>query len=231
MSSDDRHQARPASYVPALRFHWLTSLYDPMIQRWIAAAQIRAAIIEALALQPGMRILELGSGPGRLAVSIKQQYPDVLVEAVDADPKMIARARVHAEESAMRVHFQQQDITRLVDTCKFDRIYSTMVFHHLSPAAKAQTLTAARNALRPGGYFVVADFGLPLGRLQRALFRCIQQPLDGFENTGPHINGRYHRAVCDVFPQVQSAAKWKTMAGTIEMLICRDQPATATTAA
>jgi SAM-dependent methyltransferase len=119
----------------------------------------------------------------------------------------------------------------LDNTRKFDRIYSTMVFHHLAPAAKSQALIAARDALLPGGYLVVADFGIPQNLLQWALFRCIQQPLDGFVNTEPHLDGSFHRTVSAVFPQVASAAKWKTIAGTIEMLICKGQPTSAKTAA
>jgi trans-aconitate methyltransferase len=231
MSWYDYKISREANYIPALRFHWLTALYDPMIQRWIAASEIRAAMIEAMALQPGMRILELGSGPGRLAVAIKQRYPDVIVEGMDTDPAMIARSSYNAHAASVEVSFQLQDIARLDNTRKFDRIYSTMVFHHLAPAAKLQALMAARDALLPGGYLVVADFGIPQNLLQWALFRCIQQPLDGFVNTQPHIDGGFHRTVCEVFPQVQSTAKWKTIAGTIEMLICRGQPASAKTAA
>lgn len=40
------------NYVPALRFRWLTALYDPLIERWMAASQLRQVVVEALDLRP-----------------------------------------------------------------------------------------------------------------------------------------------------------------------------------
>jgi len=95
------------------------------------------------------------------------------------------------------------------------------VFHHLSPQAKTEALAAARRMLNPGGSFVVADFGRPRDALQWALFAWIQQPLDGFRNTQPHRDGTYEAAVRDAFTDVKSAAVWKTVAGTVEMFVCK----------
>lgn len=207
-------------YVPALGYHWLTSLYDPLVQNWSAIARMRTGVIEALALRPGMRVLELGSGSGRLAVQIKQQHPDVHVSALDADASMISRARRNADRAGVDIAFHEGDMTRLPDLGTFDRVYSTMVFHHLSPQAKGEALTAARAVLGPGGNFVVADFGRPRDPLQWALFAWIQQPLDGFHNTRPHRDGRYERAVRDAFGDVRSTAVWRTVAGTVELFVC-----------
>jgi len=208
------------AYVPALGFHWLTALYDPMIRRWGAAARMRASVIEALELRPGLRLLELGAGPGRLAIEIKREHPGVTIDAVDIDQAMVARARRNADTAGVEISFHQADMTRLRDIGTFDRVYSTMTFHHLSPDAKAEGLITARRVLRPGGSFVVADFGRPRGIVQRALFSAIQQPLDGFRNTTPHRDGRYERAVRATFGQVRSAAVWRTVAGTLEMFVC-----------
>ncbi len=207
-------------YVPALGFHWLTALYDPMIRRWSAASRMRASLINALDLQSGQRILELGAGPGRLAIEIKQGHPDVTIEAVDIDKTMVTRAKRNATNAGVDISFHEADMTLLPRLGTFDRVYSTMTFHHLSPQAKTTALTAARNALRPGGRFVVTDFGRPRGALQWALFRFIQQPLDGFLNTTPHRDGRYENAIRAIFKQVHAAAAWRTIAGTIEMYVC-----------
>lgn len=207
-------------YVPALGFHWLTSLYDPLIRGWSAATRMRASVIDALDLQPGMRLLELGAGPGRLAIQIKRAHPDVTIVCVDADPAMVARARRNATGAGVDIAFHEADMTQLPELGTFDRVYSTMTFHHLGPEAKQAALVAARTALRRDGSFVVADFGTPRGPVQWALFAWIQQPLDGFRNTGPHRDGRYERAVRETFGRVDSAAVWKTVAGTVEMFVC-----------
>lgn len=207
-------------YVPALGFHRLTALYDPLIRSWSAAGKMRRSLIEALALEPGMRLLELGAGPGRLAIQIKQRNPEVSIEAVDIDASMIARGRRNASTAKVDIAFRNDDMTSLAECGTYDRVYSTMTFHHLCPASKTAALASARRVLRPGGSFVVADFSRPRDVVQHALFRWIQQPLDGYTNTQPHRDGSYERAVRDTFTTVHSAAVWKTVAGTIEMFVC-----------
>jgi ubiquinone/menaquinone biosynthesis C-methylase UbiE len=208
-------------FVPALGFHWLTALYDPLIRRWGAATRMRASVIDALELQPGMRILELGAGPGRLAIQIKRAHPDVTVEAVDIDTRMIARARKNASTAGVEVEFREGDMTRGSNLeSGYDRVYSTMTFHHLAPDAKHEALDTARGVLARGGRFVVADFTRPRDPLQWALFAWIQQPLDGFTNTRPHRDGRFERAIQSAFTRVRSTAVARTIAGTIETFVC-----------
>ncbi|MGE0549177.1 MAG: class I SAM-dependent methyltransferase [Kofleriaceae bacterium] len=184
------------------------------------ATRLRASVIEALDLRPGLRLLELGAGSGRLAIQIKRHHPDVTIDAVDADPSMVSRSQRAAAKAGVDVAFHCGDMTQLPELGTFDRVYSTMVFHHLSLRAKLQALGDARRVLRPGGSFVVADFGRPRDAMQRALFTLIQQPLDGFMNTTPHRDGRYERAVRETFREVRSAAVWRTAAGTLEMFVC-----------
>jgi len=216
-------RARPG-YVPALGFHGLTALYDPLIRRWGAAARVRAAVIDALELRAGMRILELGAGSGRLAIQIKRRHPGVAIDAVDVDARMVAHARRNAAGAGVEIEFREACMTSLPARGAYDRVYSTMVFHHLSPEAKAQALAGASRALAPGGRFVVADFGRPRDPLQWALFSWIQQPLDGCRNTRPHRDGRFERALREAFDQVRPAAAWRTAAGTIEAFVCTPTP-------
>jgi cyclopropane fatty-acyl-phospholipid synthase-like methyltransferase len=181
---------------------------------------MRRAVIDALDLRSGMRILELGAGPGRLAIQIKRRYPHVDVDAIDIDARMVARAKRNAATAGVDVAFRAADMTCLADGGAYDRVYSTMTFHHLLPEAKDAALSVARGALAPGGSFVVADFGRPRDPLQWALFSWIQQPLDGLRNTRPHRDGKFERALRTAFPEVRSAAVWRTVAGTIEAFVC-----------
>lgn len=208
-----------STYVPALGFHWLTAIYDPLIRRWGAATRMRASVIAALDLQPGMRILELGAGPGRLAIQVKRAHPDVTIDAVDIDTRMVARAQRNASSAGVDIAFRAADMTSLQER-GYDRVYSTMTFHHLGLEAKQHALSSARQALSPDGKFVIADFTRPRDALQWALFAWIQQPLDGFANTRPHRDGRFERAIHAAFTRVRSTAVARTIAGTIETFVC-----------
>ncbi|MGE0869054.1 MAG: class I SAM-dependent methyltransferase [Kofleriaceae bacterium] len=212
-----------STFIPALRFHWLTPLYDPLIRSWRVASRMRSSVIDALELRPGLRLLELGAGSGRLAIEIKRRHPDVTIEGIDADTTMVARATRNAASAGVEVGFRHGDMAELAELAelgRFDRVYSTMVFHHLSLAAKRRALEGALAALTPAGRFVVTDFGRPRDLVQRALFTLIQQPFDGFENTAPHRDGRYEHAIRDTFRQVQSAGVWRSAVGTVEMFVC-----------
>lgn len=206
-------------YIPALRFRWLTGIYDPLMARWVTASRMRAAVIEALGLKPGLRLLELGCGPGRLAIEVKRREPQVRVDAVDADPAMLDIARRNAADAGVEIRFSQADITKLHDLGTYDRVYSTFVFHHLMLDGKLAALTSVRRMLRPAGTFVVADFGRPRDRMQWVLSYSLQA-LDGYANTAPHRDGRFEQALRDTFIRVDSIAAWRTAFGTLEVFVC-----------
>ena len=123
--------------VPALRFRWLTAFYDPLMERWTAAKRVRQAVLEALDLRPGLRLLELGCGPGRLAIEIKRRWPGVTIDAVDGDARILQLARRHAADAGLEIAFREVDITRLPEMGPFDRAYSTLVFHHLTAGSRS----------------------------------------------------------------------------------------------
>lgn len=206
-------------YIPALRLRWLTRIYDPLIERWLATRRMREAVIDALDLKRGTRLLELGCGPGRLAIEIKRRLPSATIAAIDVDPEILTVARRNAAEGGVDVQFRQADITRLPDLGTFDRIYTTLVFHHLLLADKEKALAETRRVLRPEGRFVIADFNRPRDRFQLAVSHIIW-PLDGNANTAPHRDGRYERVLRAAFGRVESAALLRTVFGTIEVFLC-----------
>lgn len=190
------------------------------MERWTAAGLLRQAVIAALDLQPGLRLLELGCGPGRLAIEIKRRSPDVTVHALDGDPEILTVARMNAANAGVEIAFTQADITRLPETGRYDRIYSTFVFHHLSPTGKQEALSGLRRVLVPGGHVVIADFGRPRGAPQWVLFSIVGW-LDGAENTRPHRDGAFEKMLCGSFGSVESPTAWRTIFGTVQVFVCR----------
>jgi SAM-dependent methyltransferase len=115
----------------------------------------------------GSRILEVGSGPGHLAVRLARDH-GLDVTGVDLDPAMVERSRANAAHGSdgMTPEFLIGDVADLPFPDRaFDLVVSTMSMHHW--AAKAAGLAEIRRVLRPWGKALIWDFGpghVPLHR-------------------------------------------------------------------
>ena len=71
---------------------WLVELDNPFFKNYSAHA-----IIQHLALAPGMKVLDFGCGPGRLTIPVAKQIgPTGEVTAFDIQPGMLQRVRAKA---------------------------------------------------------------------------------------------------------------------------------------
>jgi len=109
-------------------------------------------------LQPGERVLDLGSGAGMDAfVARRTVGPDGHVHGVDFAEEMVAKARANADTMGYdNVTFEVGDIEALpVEDETFDVILSNCVLN-LVPD-KSAAFVEMHRALRPGGRFSVSD--------------------------------------------------------------------------
>jgi ubiquinone/menaquinone biosynthesis C-methylase UbiE len=126
------------------------------------------AILDALALRPGERIVELGCGPGGFTQRlVKRLGSSGQVVAVDASAELLAQAKATVGSSgAVRVEFVQADVSRPGAWLEgADVLVGRAVLHHV-PMAE-YLLGRLRVALRPGTRvgFLEPDFRRPLVRL------------------------------------------------------------------
>jgi ubiquinone/menaquinone biosynthesis C-methylase UbiE len=106
---------------------------------------------EALAVQAGEKVLDIGSGPGLLAAELADEGADVL--GVDPSESMLTMAR---RREIPRARFEPGDALSLpVADDSFDAAVSTQVLEYVEDVAGA--LREARRALRPGGRLLVLD--------------------------------------------------------------------------
>src|SRR4051812_10732990 len=95
------------SYIPALRFHALTPLFDAVAALTVRDGAIKRRVLERAAIAEGERVLDVGCGTGTLAVTAARAAPGVTVSGLDADPAILARARAKAADAGLDVAFDE----------------------------------------------------------------------------------------------------------------------------
>jgi SAM-dependent methyltransferase len=75
-------------------------------------------LVGALALEPGMRVLDVGCGPGRHALTLARRGIDVV--GVDHSPEFVALAREAAVAGGLRARFDELDVRDLRFEAEFD---------------------------------------------------------------------------------------------------------------
>ena len=206
-------------YIPALRFQALTALYDPLLALVLREQAWKARLVDQVALAPGMRTLDLGCGTGTLTLLLSRSCPEASVVGLDGDPEVLERARRKAGAQGVGVQF----VEGLADEPpfppgSFDRVVSSLLFHHFTTDGKLRALRAARGLLVPGGELHVADWGSPHGSLMRLAFLGVRL-LDGFETTGDNVRGMLPRLIERAgFTDVRETRRRRTVFGTLTLL-------------
>ncbi|GFO54192.1 malonyl-[acyl-carrier protein] O-methyltransferase [Geomonas sp. Red276] len=136
-------------------FHRHAGEYDRHAQVQPRVVDRIAAMVDAEALHPG-RLLDVGSGTGKLLGRLAELYPDAL--AVGADLAFGMCQTALAALAHRRVNLVNADAERLpFATASFDLAVSTSTFQWLSTLDGA--FTEMNRVLLPGGLFCFALFG------------------------------------------------------------------------
>jgi ubiquinone/menaquinone biosynthesis C-methylase UbiE len=146
--------------------------YDRVTRHQLVRLRGRiVADVVAAGLGPGARVLDAGTGPGRLPLAIAAAVPHLTVDGIDVTPEMIELARRNAA-GADRVTFTVADVAKLpFPDATFDLIVSSLSQHHW--ADREGGVRDLRRVLRPGGRLWIYDPRWALGRATaaaRALF-------------------------------------------------------------
>jgi SAM-dependent methyltransferase len=167
----DRWDAQQTGYMPE-REERFTALIDA---------------VEAEAGRPDPLVLDLGSGPGSLAVRLLDRMPAATVIAIDADPLLLALGRAaHPARAGLR--FTDLDLrspgwaSRLGLARPADAAVSTTALHWLTASALRAMYAELATVLRPGGLLLDGDHfdddttvAPTLARLDRALTLRIEE--------------------------------------------------------
>jgi ubiquinone/menaquinone biosynthesis C-methylase UbiE len=132
---------------------WLVELDNPIFRNNSARA-----IIQHLDLQPGMKVLDFGCGPGRLTIpAAKLIGPKGEVIAYDMQPGMLRRTQEKAQAANLSNirYLQAESGTKQLGRNYYDRALLVTVLGEIPDRAAA--LSEIFVALKPGGLLSITE--------------------------------------------------------------------------
>jgi SAM-dependent methyltransferase len=148
--------------------------YDALVASILEGFYARVAG-EVAAAHPGGKVLEVGSGPGRLAVRLAREAPSMTLTGDDISDAMVERADRRAARASLseRVRFEVGDVAALpLSEGESDGVVSTLSLHHWPNPVKG--LAEIHRVLKPGGEARIYDLAHWLWRPARGRDRLTQ---------------------------------------------------------
>jgi 2-polyprenyl-3-methyl-5-hydroxy-6-metoxy-1,4-benzoquinol methylase len=122
----------------------------------------------------GIDVLDVGCGSGLAMIQLAEHFPASNFAGYDLCEEAIERASTEAKKRGLtNVRFEVRDLTEFNETHRYDLITAFDAIH--DQKAPAKVLRAIRQALRPGGLFLMQDI-----RASSHLEKNIGQPLAPF---------------------------------------------------
>jgi len=147
-----------------------------------------------------------------------QKNKEAEFHGVDIDEKILSIAKKKVVGVGITIQTKLYDGGRLpYPDSYFDKVMSSLVFHHLTLRQKYGALDEIMRVLKPSGTVNIADFGKPANVLQRTGFYAVQL-LDGFETTQDSVKNVLPNAIRETgFLNADENGVFNTMVGTVRI--------------
>jgi ubiquinone/menaquinone biosynthesis C-methylase UbiE len=204
------------AYIPAFSNEGITFGCNPLGKWFMRETAINSRLVEQGRIENGQRVLDLGCGTARLAILIKKAKPGADVIGIDGNPRIIEVAETQTRKQGVNIPLFDAMVFDL--PCRdnyFDRVFASMLFHHLATKDKILAAKEMYRILKPGGELHVADFGMP----QNSLMAFISRIMRHFEEVDDNIQGLLpHVVYAADFEHIETTTDFMTIFGTISLL-------------
>lgn len=121
---------------------------------WVSKDILLSAVVETVEKRPGKKLLDLGTGTGKVIQALYKSEPNMEYHGLDYSAEMLGKIEKH-----FPFHLQQGVIEDLkYSDDSFDIVTARMVFHHSHDPIRAAK--EAFRVLKPGGQFIICE-GVP----------------------------------------------------------------------
>ncbi len=215
---------------------------DPSVSEWRDPERVRcyldradgfphrtegeSVLLEQVPRDAG-RVLDLGTGDGRLLALLKRDRPEIVGVGVDFSEVMLDAARKRFADDE-HVELLQHDLSEpLPELGRFDVVISSFAIHHLEHDRKRSLYGEVFDLLEPGGVFANFEHvASPTDRLHLAFFEAIGEPIEDEDPSDRlldvHTQLKWLRALG--FDDVDCYWKWREMVLLIGVKPPRDTP-------
>lgn len=202
-------------YIPAFSYGFLTPSYDLMMRWGARELAFKPRLVHQTSIRRGFRVLDLGCGTATLTILLKMKHPDAEVVGLDGDKTVLEIARskvIGAGADAMLDYGMAFEMPYPNES--FDRVVSSMVFHHLTRENKVRTLKEVYRVLKPSGELHVADLGQP----HNILMHLVSAIIGRLEEASDNVKGLLPKMFREAgFERVEETARYMTLFGTISL--------------
>jgi ubiquinone/menaquinone biosynthesis C-methylase UbiE len=173
-------------YVPAAGRDAFLPFYD-LLTRVMGMPRVYHTLIGQAAVADGMSVLEIGCGTGNLTTRVQRAHPRADIVGVDPDLRALARAERKAS-GGNGIRFIRGYVQELpLEDNAFDRVLSSMMWHHLDRETKAAAASEILRVLRPGGSLHLVDIGGDMTAADGIFARRLMRSDHGAGNLGDAI--------------------------------------------
>lgn len=148
------------TYTPALRWDFLTPLYDPLLMISGLGRSFKEQITHAIEpVKPNSLVLDIGCGTGTQVSILAERHTLARIVGIDPDQSLITRLTQENKQPTVTYRAAFADRLPFEDN-SVDAALSTLTFHHLERAQKIAAFREAHRVLKPGSVFALTDWGV-----------------------------------------------------------------------
>lgn len=150
---------------------WYWSTFRTQVPYYPSTEPVWRAVAELLPRDRDLRVIDIGSGLGGMAMHLAAARPLAEVSGIELAPVPWLLSRVRAAMRGNRARFLRGDYEKL-DFASFD-----LVFAYLSPAAMPALWDKAQREMRAGALLVSYEFEIPAGQSVKTIHATEGGPL------------------------------------------------------